>query len=715
MPSTFLNRRLRWLFAAFVALSLTVYGRLIALEVRDGGEYRAAAAEPIVRRHQPPAMRGRILAHDGTVLAYDEALISLAVQYRWLEEPADSRWLQQVARAQLPTAQRRNAKAIAAKQEQILAQRRQLAQRLAALCGLTDEQWQARCRQIQQRVETIAAGVNAHREDSADPRRCADDDSLADSDSLPALVGHSIADALSDMGGPPPAPRITVAEELDQHVVYTGLPLESVVEIETHPQQYPGVKLLPTYRRAYPEGRLAAHVLGYLGAVRPEEIAAAQAKAPRADSADSADDYQADDLVGRCGVERQYESLLRSHRGLIVDRLDARGQAISSTTVRQPIPGHDIVLTIDPALQRAAQSLLDQALARRLPSGNDSLDNASGGAVLVMDIHSGAVLAAASGPRFNPNCFTGGNSSEVARLLSDAARPLLDRTMQMALPPGSVFKIVSACALLAAGVDPRAPVDCQGYLHQPEALRCAIFRKYGVGHGPVTLTEALARSCNVYFFHHAEQLGSAPLMDWAHRLGLGATSGIDLPSEAPGALPIVDAAKSRTVDPRPLAIGQGAITATPLQIVRMLAAIANEGQLVTPHIAERCALSTDEHFNDPIQTPSPRPVPELGSQMLGAIRKGLRQVVADEQGTAHATVEMNEVAIAGKTGTAETGGDRPDHAWFAGYAPADEPRVAFVVVLEHAGDAAITAGPVARLLVQRMDQIGYFSRSIARR
>ncbi len=274
--------------------------------------------------------------------------------------------------------------------------------------------------------------------------------------------------------------------------------------------------------------------------------------------------------------------------------------------MRQPTPGRDIVLTIDPALQRAAQTLLDQALARRLPSGNPSLDQSCGGAVLVIDVHTGAVLAAASGPRFDPNAFIGGNSAEVQSLLSDSARPLLDRTDQMALPPGSVFKIISACAILAGGIDPAAPVDCQGYLHQPEALRCAVFRKYGVGHGAVTLAEAMARSCNVYFFHYAEQLGSAPLMAWAQRLGLGATSGIDLPGEAAGALPVVNTTNPRLTDPRPLAIGQGAITATPLQIVRMLAAIANDGQLVTPHIAERCASTSDRQTSTIQFNPHPR-------------------------------------------------------------------------------------------------------------
>jgi penicillin-binding protein 2 len=262
-----------------------------------------------------------------------------------------------------------------------------------------------------------------------------------------------------------------------------------------------------------------------------------------------------------------------------------------------------------------------------------------------------------------------------------------------------------------------------------------VYRKYGVGHGPVTLAEALARSCNVYFFHHAEQLGAAPLMDWAQRLGLGAPTGIDLPGEAAGALPKLtapaadlsppSAAKPPQLDPRPLAIGQGAITATPLQIVRMVAAIANGGNLVTPHVAQRSQLvphdstssnpthSDDGEAADPIPSHSARSIADLTPPMLAAIRKGLNEVVADDQGTAHDTVYLADVAIAGKTGTAQTGGGQPDHAWFAGYAPADEPRVAFVVVLEHAGDAATSACPVAKLLVERLAQLGCFPRGIA--
>jgi penicillin-binding protein 2 len=484
-----------------------------------------------------------------------------------------------------------------------------------------------------------------------------------------------------------PISRITVAEELSDHVVFDGLSLEAVAEIESHPTRYPGVHLRHLSRRIYPQGDLAAHAIGYLGRATAEEITAARQGESRNG------DKPADDLIGRSGVERQYERLLRGQEGVSTDKLDAHGQLVESMIVRQPVPGQDVILSLDPALQRSAQSILDQAVARRLPSGDEQSDRASGGAILVLDVHDGAILAAASAPRYDPNGFAEGNRRAVNRWLDDPARPLLDRTIQMALPPGSVFKIISAAALLAAGVDPRLPVDCQGYLHQPDALRCAVFRRYGIGHGPVTLADALARSSNVYFFHHAEQSRAAPLVEWARRFELGRATGIDLPSEATGSL---FSGSTSQIDPRLMAIGQGPLTATPVQVARIMAAIAGGGNLVTPHIAV-------------LRDPQQHQVEALSAGMLDAIRKGLAQAVSDPEGTAHATVQSDQVAIAGKTGTAQAGGNQADHAWFAGYAPADHPNVAFVVVLEHAGNADLAAGPAARRLVERMSELDYFT------
>ena len=393
---------------------------------------------------------------------------------------------------------------------------------------------------------------------------------------------------------------------------------------------------------------------------------------------------------------------------MIVDEIDPRGKVIESKTVQEGSAGQDVVTTVDPALQRSAEALLDSAVARRIDGGNNRAYE-SGGAVLVMDIHDGAIFAAASTPRFDPNAFIQRSNQEIQRWLTDADRPLFDRTVQMALPPGSVFKIISAAALLDSGVNPSAPVDCEGYLHQPDALRCAIYRHFGIGHGPVTLVDALARSCNVYFFHYAEQVGAGPLVDWGRRFGLGSTAGIDLPAEVRGEFPTGGGKKLPPADdPRLIAIGQGPVTTTPLQVARIMAAVANGGYLVRPYVVRGGSSNRPENG---VRSAAPVPIPGLNPAMLAVIRSGLRQAVADDEGTAHATVDIDQVAIAGKTGTAEVGGHLPEHAWFAGFAPADRPQVALVVVLEHAGEAATAAGPVVQHLVQRMCDLGYFDKT----
>ncbi len=215
----------------------------------------------------------------------------------------------------------------------------------------------------------------------------------------------------------------------------------------------------------------------------------------------------------------------------------------------------------------------------------------------------------------------------------------------------------------------------------------------------------LAESCNVYFFHHAEKLPPQALVAWARRLGFGQAAGIDLPGEARGAVPAPDSIQKieghdwHAADTEAMSIGQGSLTATPLQVVRMMAAIANGGLLVTPHLVRQETSSGDHAL-------PPQPVPGLTYATLAAIRTGLLRAVADKEGTAHGSLYLEQISIAGKTGTAETGEGQPEHAWFAGYVPADRPRYAMVVVLQRAGNAATAACPVAKRLVLRMLETG---------
>jgi len=668
------RRRLRICLAAFVAVLLVVFGRAVQLEVTQGAGFRAEALRPVEKQTVLPAARGQILARDGSALACDRKVQAVAVQYRWLQEPPDAGWLRATARARMSKADRKDAAKVAAEQAKVLAERVELERQLARLCGLSPGQWAARAKQIQTRVQRIADSANGRRQSEA-----ASSSAPLSNDSWAARLRRLL---LED----PPPLRIVVAEELDYHVMADDAPPVAVAEIENRGDRYPGVKIVELSRRFYPGGAQAAHVLGHLGAAGEGE------------------------LVGRMGVERQYENVLQGHRGTAVERTDRGGRVLARYDRQPPVAGHDVTLTLDPALQRTAEELLQSALQRR--AIRPEAAEPAGGAIVVMEVETGAIRAAASAPAFDPNLFARGGSAELAAVLADKTHPLFDRVCRMAIPPGSTFKVLAAAALLeSAAAGPEERFTCQGYLQQPDRQRCDIYVRQGVGHGEVALADALAVSCNTYFFHFAGRMGPRPLVDWATRFGFGRPTGIDLPGEATGTLPCpenigqLEGHAWRTADTQAMAVGQGSLTATPLQILCMMAAVANGGRLVTPHVARGVGGSPPTQRCE-IRAPPAQPIPELQGKTLRSIREGLRRVVADPQGTAHGTLYIESLAVAGKTGTAETGADRASHAWFAGYVPAEEPKLALVVVLEHAGEAALAAGPVAKRLVLRMEQLG---------
>jgi penicillin-binding protein 2 len=608
-------------------------------------------------------------------------------------------------------------------EQQVLAEREQLHARLAELCQMPLAEWRQRAARIQARVESISERVNQRRlSKAAEAAAQQQAERTLHASSLRRLHwGQRLLEELSGALWPEPQsslpPPIVIAEELDAHAVVAELSLEAVAEIGAHPEKYPGVEIVPQWRRRYPAGTLASHIIGHLGAPPASRQATDSPPAER---------------VGRMGVEHHYERQLHGASGLKVEVIERDGTLVSARRQREPTVGRDLVLSLDLALQRAAESLLDSACQRRDALAEQDRSPA-GGAIVALDVHSGAILAAASAPRFDPNLFSaaasGDESRQVAALLADPAHPLFDRTSRMALPPGSVFKPLTAIALLSSGVSAEQTTFCRGYWRDPKAMRCAIFTRSGIGHGDVDLQTALTQSCNVYFFDAASHVGPGPLVDWARRLGFRQPTGVYLASETSGHLPdpALDAVRWRTRDTQSLSIGQSSLTASPLQIARFMAAIANGGSLVTPHFAERFGVATDvgadsgieqghsRQLADDLPLSAVEPIRRLDPQVLEPIRAGLTSVVASEQGTAHATVHLDGIAIAGKTGTAQAGGDRPDHAWFAGYCPAEAPKVALVVVLEHGGDGGSVAGPVARRLVERMLELGYFNRRAASR
>jgi len=718
------RRRMHWAGLAFVVGCGLVMARIVSLEVHQGDAFRNEATKPQERRLYPAGMRGRIISSDGVVLAVDRPSQSLAMEYRRLQQPLDEAWLRRMARAKLTRSERRDSARVAQSEAQIRVELAELHRRLAELCRLSPAEWDRRRARIERQVTQISQRVNERREAREVARVEADrlqtpEPAQAVRSWFGRLTEHAWKLLTPDDDRAPSAP-IIVAEELDYHVLVDDLSESMVAEIVAHPTLYPGVRIEQCMRRVYPGKHLASQLAGHLGVISPEEVdAASHAAFPH--------EYHVKDRVGRLGLESYYETILRGTRGTSVELLDHAGRVMSTKRESAPLSGQDLVLSLDAALQETAERLLDGALARRpreLSNTGQAKSPIGGGAVLALDVENGAVLVAATAPRFDPNLFSDGTASQVELLLADTSHPLFDRATKMAIAPGSVFEVVSAMALLAEpNFDAQEPFDCHGYWRQPDQRRCSIYAREQVGHGRMTLGDALAQDCNVYFFHHAAALGPPRLIEWALRLGFGRTTGIDLAGESPGSLPTpanirdLEGHAWRLGDTQSLAVGQGSLTVTPLQMARVMAALANGGRLVTPHLVSELKGGTADGSGQamaatlakfqPLRDSSPT-IPGLERGILQQLRDALLVSAESWQNDEVPAAEDLAGMIAGKAGTAETGSGRPSHAWFAGYAPVDHPRVAFVVVLEHAGDEQLGACPVAKRLAMRMRQLGYF-------
>ena len=713
-PSLRSGLRLLGLGLAMILPLATIGVRFAHVQLTLGDEYRGEFEQTQERFEPIPSRDGRLLAAEGTVLAEDVDLFRLKVHYRWLEAPADPGWLRSLALRRLDRRARRNAELVAQAEAEVERERDALWRRLAERSGVDEAELTRRRERIQQRVERLQARVAAQRERNEAAERLTLETPPNPDEPWWSRCHRLVVNTLTTPPRREAREPVVIEEQLDYHMVVDHLTPELAVEIEGHPELFPGVRLEAIPQRVYPQGDLAAHLLGVRQPVSDEFLAERRARFPQGDPLD----YQPGDRAGLNGLERQYEHRLRGLRGSRRLVFNRRGELLDSQVVREPRLGQDVQLGLSLELQRAAEELLDAALTgpQKDETNGKPLPTPSGGSIVALDVRTGAVLAAASGPRFDPAVLVNHDRAGWREIVDDPRRPLFHRAAEMALPPGSVFKIVSSIGFLESGqLDPEESLTCLGYLDSPERYRCYTFKHHGVGHGDVNLVSALARSCNVYFFSAARRIGAEPILSWADRLGLGQPTGVDLPVEQAGSLPREERrgggrGKSRSSgEALQLAIGQGRVTATPLQVARLMAAVANGGRLVTP----RCAVETrepdghrtDSQRSEPTRDETVDRISGLSTRTLAFVRRGLEQVVEHPQGTGYKTVRLRATRIAGKTGTAEPGGGRPDHAWFAGYAPAQRPRVAFVVVLEHAGPGGHAAGPVARRLVEALERL----------
>lgn len=441
-----------------------------------------------------------------------------------------------------------------------------------------------------------------------------------------------------------------------------------VTRIEENRIDLPGVVILVEPVRVYLQGKMAAHLLGHLGEVSQAELAALRHKG-----------YKPGDLIGKDGVERTYEWLLRGSDGRLRVEVDAMGRPLRVLARIPPTAGRSLVLTIDLDLQKAAYEAL---AGSRQPSG----------AVVALDPRTGDVLALVSLPSYDPNLFAVGISAgQWAALTGDRRYPLLNRAIGAAYEPGSVFKLVTAAAALEEGLATRGSV-----FYAPGFFRIGryVWKDLGVW-GNVNFITGIAHSINVVFYTLGYRLGGDRLAAYAGRMGVGVRTGIDLPGEAAGSIPSPATKQQLTGEPWypgdavNISIGQGAVTVTPMQAARLMALIASDGRQVRPRLL---LMSMQGDGTMRARAPAVLDRVPFRASTFAILREGL--VAAVERGTGQAS-KVPGLAVGGKTGSAENPRGKP-HAWFAGYAPAARPSLVLVAFVEHGYRGGSTAAPIVR-------------------
>ena len=449
--------------------------------------------------------------------------------------------------------------------------------------------------------------------------------------------------------------------------VWRDIDYPTLAKFVEHEGEFEGFSCQESEERVYPQGRFAAHLLGYVGRDAVGAVAG-----------DEKINFVSPEMRGRAGIEMYYDGFLRGVPGERKLLVDARGFAIRSWTVAEAKRGPDLRLALDLNVQRAAERAL---------SGQK-------GACVVLDPRTGDVLAFASAPTYNPNDFVPFLGSDLYdRLSSDPAKPLLNRASGGSYAPGSTFKPVIALAALAAGIPADGLYDCVGEFTLGEMrLRCVSVW----GHGSIDMRRALMKSCNPYFCNLGMDIGTNAIFRAADAFGLGSRTGIDFSVDAAGAVPDAEWKMRRYSerwypgDLAQMSIGQGMLLVTPLQMAMVAGAIGT-GRIVTPHIKADLPIRT-------------RPLP-FSKEHLAVVREGMYFVVngnGSERGTGMRAAEGVPVEVCGKTGTAEIGrgASRRKNAWFIAYAPARAPSVALAIVVENGEGGGTTAAPLAASILR---------------
>jgi penicillin-binding protein 2 len=462
-----------------------------------------------------------------------------------------------------------------------------------------------------------------------------------------------------------------------------------IAQLEERRLDLPGVLVEVESKRYYPEGVYSPHIFGYVGEVDKDEAIRNK-------------DLEPGELIGKKGLERKYDTSLRGTKGVYFSRVDAEGRdlgIINPDRNIDPISGMDLYLTLDYSFQQFAESLM---VDRR-------------GAVVALDPRNGKVLCFVSKPDYDPRLLSGKISEEVwATLQSDTAHPLYSRGIQSVYPPGSTYKLVAAIAALQEGIiTPKWTAYCPGYFRLGrKTIKCWNSK----GHGKISLMAAIKGSCNVFFYQLGLKIGLDTWSKYSQMLLFGAHTGIDLPDESRGLVPTLDYYLN-TYGPNGwtkgnlanLAIGQGELLTTPLQMARFAMTLANKGVVYRPHIANYLYdKETKERLFFPIETDY---IHGISDDVYTLIREGMRDVVAGGTGWRGS---VPGIEVAGKTGTSQNPHGE-DHAWFIAFAPYEDPVIAMAVIVENGGGGGAIAAPIASKCMEKFFYNRLLPRAIAKK
>ena len=499
-------------------------------------------------------------------------------------------------------------------------------------------------------------------------------------------------------------------------VVKTAVGEEQVDYLYEHKAEFPGVHIAQIYLRGYPYSSLAAQILGYTGEISPAEL-----KRLRRDG------YRSGDRIGKAGIEAAYDSYLRGRAGLGQIRVDSMGRQVSPYVPRQEsTPGYAIRLTLDMRLQRAAEQALRYGID--LAHQNNQWA-ANGGAIVALDPRDGSVLAMASAPTFKPSVFVGRTDpKKLEDLYSDPGNPLFDRATAGLYPPGSTWKPVTALAGMQEHVfSAYDSIQCTG--SATYGLDKQVFHNWDpYVNKPMTLPEALAESCDTYFYEIGDRFynggteSRVRMQQWARRFGFGAPTGLDIGGEASGLVPTPEWRRKtfksdwdrawNPGDSIQLAIGQKDLLVTPLQMAAFYAMLANGGNLVTPHLVsdvEQPGAKGSPRVVLRQFAPSPPRSAGVDPEALRAVQDGLYAATHSASGTSSSVFGDFAVPISGKTGTAEKvvqlpgypTGHLEDQSWWCGWGPSDSARLVVCALIENGGHGSSAAAPAALKVFER--------------